>query len=210
MPPLPGATVEINSTSTPDAAATAQQAINQQAQVLASLNPSMLAGNPALLQLLNQQAQVQQLQKAQQQQPLTPSQMSAPASQQSALQAQLLALQNLQQSVQQQQHQPQQGQQSHFAALASLPGVQGMTTLAGAPSPGLGAGAASQNPSAPVQIVVHHHHNDGRTSSGTPSLPQSDANVPLDDMSQAAMIAKMLQLQQQQMGGATGTTSGNA
>ena len=131
MPPLPNSGLAGNSNN--NVAAMSQQQINEQAQALSRLNPSVLVGNPALLQLLQQQILVQNQQSQHQQkaqmpvqQPQqvlqvgassTPNQMAPPNITSSAqmpmlqppqdLQAKLMALQRLQ--AMQQQPQPQAG-----------------------------------------------------------------------------------------------------
>ena len=129
MPPLSngGLPGSINT----NVAAMNQQQINEQAQALSRLNPSVLVGNPALLQLLQQQILVQNQQQQQQQTPMqqsqqgvqagtssTPNQMAQPnitssaqmpmAQQTQDLQAKIMALQRLQ-AMQQQQPQQQAG-----------------------------------------------------------------------------------------------------
>lgn len=133
MPPLPNGTLPGNNNNT--VAAMNQQQINEQAQALSRLNPSVLVGNPALLQLLRQQilVQNQQSQPQQPQMPVhqpqqvvqagasssTPNQMARPnitssahmpmAQQTQDLQAKIMALQRLQAMQQQQQPQQQAG-----------------------------------------------------------------------------------------------------
>ena len=132
MPPLPNSGLAGNNNN--NMAAMNQQQINEQAQALSRLNPSVLVGNPALLQLLQQQILVQNQQSQHQQQKpqmsvqqpqqvlqagtsSTPNQMAPPNITSSAqmpmlqppqdLQAKLMALQRLQ--AMQQQPQPQAG-----------------------------------------------------------------------------------------------------
>ena len=166
MPPLTGGGGGLAAGNT--APALNQQEINQQAQALARLNPSVLVGNPALLQLLQQQLLVQNQQNQQQQQQKQQAQLQA---QQSQTDAALMAMRQLQAM-----HQHQQPQQQHHmggipqlinmntaggmnAANANLVGMQLAPPSNAQQQPSQNSGA---DPNRPLHIVVHHHHaNDG-------------------------------------------------
>lgn len=163
MPPLTGGGVGLSAGNT--APALNQHEINQQAQALARLNPSVLVGNPALLQLLQQQLLVQNQQQQQKQQ----AQLQAQQSQTDATLMAMRQLQAMQHHQHPQQHQPMGGIPQLInmqnaggmnAANANLGGMQLAPPSNAQQQPSQNSGA---DPSHPVHIVVHHHHaNDER------------------------------------------------
>ena len=169
MPPLPNGGLAGNNNNN-NVAAMNQQQINEQAQALSRLNPSVLVGNPALLQLLQQQILVQNQQ--QQQAPMqqsqqgvqggtssTPNQMAQPNITTSAqmpmaqhnhdLQAKIMALQRLQ--AMQQQPQQQAGGIPQLINTMNMGGLNtananlggGMPNMTSAVTTGMAGGAAA-------------------------------------------------------------------
>ena len=169
MPPLPNGGLAGNNNNN-NVAAMNQQQINEQAQALSRLNPSVLVGNPALLQLLQQQILVQNQQ--QQQAPMqqsrqgvqggtssTPNQMAQPnitssaqmpmAQQTQDLQAKIMAHQRLQ--AMQQQPQQQAGGIPQLINTMNMGGLNGtnanlgggMANMTNAAATGMAGGAAA-------------------------------------------------------------------